>query len=212
MEILVDDKPGHDSLFEGATTLEAALRRVQDGLGEPDRVVTGLRCDGRDVAANKMAATLGESVQSVARLEVFTATRGELVVDAMQQASKCLSETEPACGRVAELLTQDKTGEAAEALSECLRIWQQIHDALAKSIEMLNIDPAQVTANDQPLHELIARPKETLMQVKQALQNRDHVLLADVLQYEFSDVIKTWHDVIATVRREAEGSRGDRQT
>jgi hypothetical protein len=51
---------------------------------------------------------------------------------------------------------------------------------------------------------MIGKPKNVLLQIKSALQARDHVLLADILQYEFSEVTKSWHDLIAGLRREAE--------
>lgn len=107
---------------------------------------------------------------------------------------------------------EGKTVEAAETLGECLRVWQQIHEAVGKSIEMLQLDPEQATVNEQPLFELISKPKEILLQVKEALQDRDHVLLADLLQYEFPEVTSRWHAVVAKLQQEAESLHASRRS
>ena len=80
-----------------------------------------------------------------------------------------MEETERACQEAAELLTKGDTAEAAKSLGECFRVWQQIHDAVAKSIEMLRLNPDELMINDVPLVEVISKPVETLKQIKEAL-------------------------------------------
>ncbi len=210
MEVFVDDNRVESALVGGGT-VEEALRHVQSSLCDSGHMVIGLRCDGQDVTGDTMAATLREPASSFERLEVFTGTKKALVSDAMEQTSASLIETEAACQRVAGLLTEGKTVEAAETLSECLHIWQQVHEAVGKSIELLQLDPEQTAIDDQPLLELIGKPTEVLLRVKNALQARDHVLLADILQYEFPEVTSRWHAVVTKLREEAEdldASRG----
>ena len=91
-----------------------------------------------------------------------------------------------------------------EALGQCMAVWQQIHDAVSKSIQMLQVDPEQMGINAERLIDVIAKPKEVLLQVKEALESQDHVLLADTLKYEFGDVAQQWHAVIGRIRQEAE--------
>lgn len=210
MEVFLDDKLVDSGFLHSDTTLEEALLHVQSHLCEPGQLVVGLRCDGREIPANALAEALKKHVTAFARLEVSTGVRSELVAEAMTQASACLTQTEEACERIADLLTQGETGQAVESLGECLRVWQQIHEAVAKSIEMMQLDPEATQVNDDPLAVAIGAPKEVLLQIKEALQRQDYVLLADVLQYEFSEVINRWHDIVATIRREADSLHADR--
>ncbi len=203
MEVFVNDTQV-DEAFNSDGTIEDALHHVQSSLCAPDCVVIGLRCDGQDVTSDAMETTLQKPASSIERLDVFTGTRERLVTDAMDQASACLADTVEICQRVAQLFTEGKTVEAARKLGECLTVWQQIHDAVAKSIEMLRIDPEQITISDEPIIDLIRRPKETLLQVRDALQSQDYVLLADILQYEFGDVTDQWHQIVARLRQEGE--------
>ena len=203
MEVFVDDKRV-DEAFVGDGAVEDALRHVQGNLCTPGQVVIGLKCDGRVVSSGAMAATLGRPAASFNRLEVLTGNKKTLVTDAMGQASACLTETAGGCQHVAELLTGGRIAEGAEALGECLRIWQQIHESVARSIEMLQLDPAGMAINGEPMVELISRPKEALLQVRDALRAQDYVLLADLLRYEFQEVTDRWHSILTKIRQEAE--------
>ncbi len=203
MRISVDD---HllEADFADVGTVEDALRQVQSSVCAPGHIVVALRCDGENVPTNDMGPTLAKSASTLDLLEVFTGPRTTLVRDAMNEASAALARTEEGCQRVADLLTEGNTAEGIQTLGECLRVWQQIHDAVSQSIQMLEIDSTQVTVNDEPLATLVRRPKDVLLQVKQALESQDHVLLADIMQYEFETVTRQWHDIVNCLRQCAE--------
>ena len=203
MEIFIDER--RTNLEDPVSgTLEEILRGVQSGLVTPGRLLVSVRCDGEAVPADAMAATLKKPISSFERLEVFTSTPEELVADTMEQASVSLTQTEAACQQVADYLAQGNTAAGMEALGQCMTVWQQIHDAVGKSIQMLQVDPEQMEINAERVIDLIARPKDVLLQIKEALESQDHVLLADTLKYEFSDVAQQWQAVIGRMRQEAE--------
>jgi hypothetical protein len=207
MQLFIDDrKIDDDFLHEG--TLEDALRHVQECVCEPGRLVIGLRCNGEELTTEAMAAALQKPAPSFDRLDVFTSTSQGLVTDAMKQASSSLDATEEAYNQVAELLIQGQIGEAVKSLGECLRVWQQIHEAVAKSIQLLRLDADAIQIRDESLAEAIGKPKDVLLQVRDALEAQDHVLLADILQYEFADVTQTWHSIVTRIQRAAEESSG----
>ena len=208
MQLYVDDKQVEDGPVV-AGTLEDALRHIQDEVCALGRLVIGVRVDGEDVPGDAMGETLKKEVPSVARLDVFTSTKERLVTDAMAQASTSLTETEASAQRVADMLVEGKTTEATKELGQCLRIWQQIHEAVGKSILMLELDPERTTISDEPLSAMIGKPKDILLQVRDALRVSDLVLLADILKYEFVEVTDTWHAIISRIRQAAEDGHGE---
>lgn len=206
MKVYVDDKPIDGESIEGHT-LGDALRHVQSNLPAPHKIVAGVLCDGEVIPADDVIAALEKPLTEFERVDVITSTKEDLVIDVMANASASLDESETASQRVAQLLTEGKSAAAREALAECLRTWQQIHDAVAKSLSILRLDPESVMIRDEPLIDAIGKPREVLLQVKDALVAGDEVLLADLLQYEFADVVQTWHAIIARLRRDAEDLR-----
>jgi len=206
LDLFVDDKKV-DAECVGDGTLAELLRDVWATRCPPPRILVGFRCDGVEVAGAAMATTLTRPAGSFELLEVFTSTREDLVADAMAQASASLEETEGVTQDVAELLMEGKAVEGIERLGQCLRIWQQIHDAVVKSLELLRLNPARVMVRDELLATAMDKPKDVLLQIKGALQAQDHVLLADILQFEFAEVTDMWHTMIARLRQEADDLR-----
>lgn len=202
MEVFIDNKQiEHD--FADDTSVEDAVRHVQDEVCSSDRMVIQLRCDGCDVESNAMTELMGKPISNIDRLDILTGTKGELVRDAMTEAAQSLENTSQECERVAAMLNEGKTDPAIKVLGECLSVWQQIHEAVAKSIEMLSLDLDTVMIQDESLATVVGKPKHVLIQVKEALEKRDYVLLADVLQYEFHDVTERWQSVVAELQKRA---------
>lgn len=206
MQVFVDDKRIDEEGIEG-NTLGDALRHVQSHLPAAKKIVAGVLCDGETIAADDMVATLEKPLSQFERVDVITSTKEDLVIEVMTHASSSLEESETASQRVAKLLTEGKSAAARESLAECLRTWQQIHDAVAKSLSILQLDPETITIHEEPLIEALGKPREVLLQVKDALVAGDEVLLADILQYEFTDVVQTWHAILARIRQQAEDLR-----
>jgi len=207
VKLFIDDLAVEDGFVVDTTTIEEALRHVQINLCDEDHLVVGIQCDGREVPADRMTDTLRQPAHSFERLDIHTDTKTSLVCDAMSQASACLTETEQACKQAADLLTEGRTVEAAGTLGECLHVWQQIHDAVAKSVTMLAVDPEAFTVKDEPLIEAIGRPRDVLMQVRDALVARDYVMLADLLHYEFGNVTSCWRSIVDALLEHSERSR-----
>lgn len=208
MEVYIDEKKVDDE-FSPDGTLEEAVREIQANVHQTGRMVIGIKCDGRVVDSVDMIETLKKQAPTINRLDVLTGTKEALVTDAMDQAATSLDETESASQRIAELLVEGKTNDAVKNLGDCLRVWQQIHEAIAKSMELLGVDADKLMVRDETLLEAICRPKDVLLQIRDALQAKDHVLLADILQYEFGDVTNTWHAIIARIRQQAEDQQPD---
>lgn len=203
MEVLLDGKEISKSITAEGTLKDAILQMQQD-MCPPDHLVIKIQCNGQEIVGEEMETSLSKPVSSYEKLEVTTSSRENLITDAMSQASLSLQETETNCQQVAAMLTEGNSAEGIEALGKCLQIWQQIHEAVGKSIIMLGIDPDNIMIQGESFETVISKPKDILMQIKQALKAQDYVLLADILQYEFKEVTDQWHLIIAKIRQEAE--------
>jgi len=210
VEFFIDDVAVNSQVID-AGTVEQALQTVQSDLTPPDKLIVAFKCDGKEVLGETMAETLSTPVASLRRLEVFTSTKEALVIEAMNQATASLDDAEAECHRIAGLLTEGRTTDGIGALGQCLTVWQQIHDAVSKSVCMLEVDLDAALAEGDRLADLIAKPRDVLVQIKQALQAKDHVLLADILEYEFQDVTQQWHAVVDVVRQHAREGTGRTQ-
>jgi hypothetical protein len=70
-----------------------------------------------------------------------------------------------------------------------------------KVLQLLRIDPADVTVANQPLARCLENFSLQLRQIKSSLEQRDFVSLGDTLQYETSDTTQSWLSCIDAVRQ-----------
>lgn len=211
MQIFIDDQPVEPApQLDGS--IEESVRQLQRDVCGDGRIVVALRCNGEEVQPEKLAEELQKPVVSLNKLELFTGLPGHLVGDAMSHAAEMLSALDQQYPEAATLLTEGKTNEGMNLLAACIQVWQQVHDAVGKSIDMLELDAESITVQDVSIVDAMERPKDVLVQLRNALQSGDFVLVADLLQYELKDVTELWHAVVSTIRREATrriGNAGD---
>ncbi|MFQ5414653.1 MAG: hypothetical protein ACE5E6_09370 [Phycisphaerae bacterium] len=203
MEIFLDDVRLND-VPEQTGTLADTVRYLQSERCDPGGMIIALRCDGVDLTGDAMTESLGHPATEFERLDVYTGTQAGLVRDAMRQAATALEHTEDAVRRIAQGLARGDIVDSTADLADCVKVWQQINDAVAQSLAMLHVDPSDVLVDDRPLSEALDTYKELLVQIKDALRARDNVMLADVLEYEFGPVAQRWQSLL-----EAVGARAD---
>lgn len=204
MELFVDNHLVDAAEFCGST-VEDTVRSIQARLCAPGRLVVGLRFDGQDVGQEEMDGAMARPMDQVNRLDVTTLDRAALIEDAMNHAAASLAQTVEASTHAAELLTTGQTTQGIEALGACTRAWQQIHQAVVQSLSLLGVDPGSLEVAGESLADVIEKPRDALNQIKQALMAQDHVLLADILRYEFEDAVQSWESVIRCVGRLGRG-------
>jgi hypothetical protein len=201
MELFINDKRVEGPECDDSCALVELLRLAQEEFCPADHIIMSLRCDGLQVQAQEMESKLKRPVGDFRRVEVLTGTQPQLVREAMVQAQEALGATEAELGAIADQLIEGKIIESVQRLADSLAIWQQIHDAVSKSIQMLDLDPQSIIVEDQSLVEAIRGPKGMLLQVKEALEAKDYVMLADVLQYEFEPAVNTWQAILTEIQR-----------
>lgn len=199
MDLYIDGVRVSDD-FLPTGTLEEALRDVQKNHCPAGRIVVGFSCDGEATEAADVPQLLQRPAAGFDRLDLSTSTPAAVVTDTMDRAGETLGHVEDALQQIAAMLIEGRADEAMTGLGECTRAWQQIHTAIVQSVALLGINPDRFLVKGGTLTEAMTQPRTALMQVRDALEAQDHVLLADVLQYEFSDAMRDWHAVLEHVR------------
>jgi hypothetical protein len=202
MRVFLDDDPIELSPSP-AQTLGAVVQRLQADRCSTGQIITRVRCDGQDISSRQMDTAFDRAVATVERLDVYTGSPAELVRNAMEEATSALEGVEESHEQIASFLNRGDAQEGIRLLGEGVQTWQQVHEALRKSIRMLELDPDEIQADGRSLPEVLARPTELLKDVRTSLESRDYVMLADILRYEFHEVVTQWQQLIDEVRGEA---------
>jgi hypothetical protein len=185
-------------------TLGDVVEQIRKSVASAERALISLRCDGLDITRAELSDALRRPATQVQRLDVMTGQPVVLVVEALEQALAVLDGSRADLTEVVTHLSAGQTAKGMSRLAEAFHAWQQINEALGSSLAMLGIDPNELRVGELTATQAILAPRELLTHVKDVVETHDHVLLADILQYEFDTVATTWKALLEAVLARAQ--------
>ena len=203
MEIFVDDQPFECS--NPTQTIADLITEVRDKLCEDDRLILGIRCnDGEFLDSDQYEQVCVKPSSDFDRIDLTTGSPKALVREALNQAIALFEETEPDQKEIVKLLAEGNSTRAMKLLGGCFKAWHQAHEAVIKSVGLLEIDIDGIRVGDKPLAESLGQLATQLRQVKDAIEAKDFVTLSDILQYEFAETTTHWTTMIRTLLQQTE--------
>ena len=190
MSVTVDHEP-LDFRELGISTIGQILAHLQ----REHRLVTQVLIDGEE-------ATNGFRALPIEGRTIFIETSDprELALEVLDETASRIQQSEAMKLEAAELLQKNQNNKAFERLSFCIRAWHDGQDALLKTAELLRVDLTTMTVEGQPFEDLLANFTDDLKLIRAALDQRDFVLLGDVLLYETADMTEKWLAAINALR------------
>lgn len=190
MSVTVDHEP-LDFRELGISTIGQVLAHLQ----RENRLVTQVLIDGEE-------ATNGFRALPVEGRTIFIETSDprELALEVLEETASRIQQSEAMKLEAAEMLQKNQNNKAFERLSSCIRAWHDGQDALLKTAELLRVDLTTLTVEGQPFEDLLAGFTEDLRSIRSALDQRDFVLLGDVLLYETAGMTEKWLAAINALR------------
>lgn len=193
MSVTIDHQPlAAEDL--GLKTVGELLAHVQ----KDRRLVVHILIDGQAPAPGQFAALRNTQIAGHT-IYVETADPRQLALEVFDGVSAQLDEAEQARRRACDLLARNQPSSALEQLSICLRAWQHAQEAIGKTAALLRIPLENVRVDDGPLSAALESFAAHLKQIRAALEQRDYVMLNDVLAYETEAVADRWRRCIAAM-------------
>ena len=186
----------------GLTTVGQLLTH----LNRDNRLVVHLLIDGREPDLGRLGQ-LRAAPLAGHTLFVETVQPQQIALEVLAEVDAQLADADRLKSEAVDLLQRGTPAPAMERLSGCFTAWNAARESLEKTTQLLRIDVETVTVGGRTLADLLTGFADQLKQVKLALEDRDFVSLADVLQYEMTQTTESWRQAIAFVRRAAGGSR-----
>jgi hypothetical protein len=176
------------------------IGQVISHLQRDNRLVVQVLIDGQEPEPNQFPS-LRQTSTLDHTIFIETADPRQLALQVLHDIDEQLPEAERLKNHSAELLQKNQPGRALEHLGGCLRIWQHAQESVLKVSELLRINLATVKSDGKLLERFVAEFAAQLKQIKSALEQRDFVLLSDVLLYETTQTTPSWSAAVAELRR-----------
>jgi hypothetical protein len=194
MSVTVDRQPlPADQL--GLQTLGQLLAHLQ----KDNRLVVHVLVDGQEPDLAQMS-----SVRKLAldrhTLFIETADPRELAGEVLVEVQAQLDEADRLRGEASDLIARNQNQKAMEKLSGCFSTWQHAQESVLKTAQLLRLDLAGIRVEGTPLTEMVREFADQLRHIKAALENRDFVLLNDILTYEAPQTTARWRAAVTAIQ------------
>lgn len=127
-----------------------------------------------------------------ATLSLHSADQKELSLTMLGKLAALIQWLAPQHKEVASLLERGNTQLGLERLTSIVSAWQQIQSAYGNLAKMVGISVSELPVHDLTGEALLNEFCTQLSEMQTALQNRDFVLLSDILQYEMDGAVANW--------------------
>jgi hypothetical protein len=179
----------------GLTTIGQVLSHVQNR----NRLVVNLLIDGEEPDLDRMSDVRRSPINGHT-LFIETAEPRQMALDVLDEVEQQLDEADRLKCEACDLLQRNAAVRALERLSGCFSTWQHAQESILKTAQLLRIDLTLITIDGRTLQDVLGEFCGQLREVKQAMENRDFVTLADVLTYEMTQTSRHWRDAIVAMR------------
>jgi hypothetical protein len=191
MPVILDNKPCQlPAHLTAESTIGDHLKwaRTQVAAG---RIVVRISLDDSVLEGAALSHSRRDPIGN-ATLHLVSANQKELGLTMLGKLAALIDWLAPQHKGVASLIEQGNTPKALEQLNGIVSAWQQIQSAYGNLAKMMCL-----SVSDLPVHQLTGETVlnefcRQLEEIQNALQNRDFVLLADILQYEMDGAVSNW--------------------
>ncbi len=204
IEIYLDNSLLTELKLQPRTTIGDVIGGLRDRMSRSGRLVIGIRADGRDVPQNELDEVLRAGAETYRRLDLSSVDARSTVIETLRQAAAACVECDQARPIIADLLNEGRTQDAMEHLGECLAAWSSTADAMTKSANLFAIDLTEICVDRGPLPNWLESVVGQLRLLRDALENGDLVLTADILRYEMDETLSGWDQAVRAVMNRIE--------
>lgn len=203
MNILVDDQPYTLTGAADQTVGELANEVCQNST-RPSCMVVSLTLDGQRIEQAQLGDVLKSPINSFGTLEIQTQSTSALVKATLSQTLTLFDEAAGARTRAADLLNEGEPEPAMHHLQKVFDFWRQIQQTMLVCAEAIGAGLEDLRANDKTLSNIFDDLKRILNDLKEAMLNRDYVLVSDILRYECDGPFDDWKLILQSLEERAE--------
>lgn len=194
MPVVVDDQPlSVDDL--GLTTFGQVLTHLQ----KANRLVVRVLVDGEEPDYQSLAALRATPTR---RHTIFveTAEPRQIADEVLGEITAQLDEADRLSTAAAGELSAGNQAKAFEQLSGCFGRWQHAQESFSKIAQLLRIDLDRLSADGVPMREFLTHFGGQLRSIKDTIEARDFVALADILRFELPESTRRWRSAVEAAR------------
>jgi 3-dehydroquinate dehydratase len=194
MPIYLDDQPVQLSGDDLASVLDSAA----DQLRESGRIVVEVKLDGELLVDEHLERRRHDAVGD-AELRLYSADPRDLSRTTLEAVLGQLDTVAQRQREAADLISSDQQSEAMTALTQAIEGWQQSQQVVIQTASLTATDLSTLDVDGASALAVIEQVVAMLKTVRDTIEARDLVGLADTLAYEGPALIEQWQKLVTAL-------------
>ena len=153
-----------------------------------------------DLESEKGRDTRSRNISEIGTLKVEIASVQEIVTKNLDNAADYLNRLIPGIQKAAELFQREDELEANKFFLNIVDGMEWLSQVLDGAVKVLNLDKNQVEFKGKTLFERQDQLVGLTKQLLEANQNKDWILVADLLEYEIAPFYMEWTDFLPDLK------------
>lgn len=194
MPIYLDDQPVQLSGVDLASVLDSA----GDHLRASGRIVVEVTLDGEALVDEQLESRRHDAVGD-GELRLYSANPRDLSRTTLEAVLGRLDAVAQRQREAADLISSDQQNEAMTALTQAIEGWQQSQQVVIQTASLTATDLSTLDIDGAPAQAVIEQVITMLQVVRDTIEARDMVGLADTLAYEGPALIEQWQKLVTAL-------------
>lgn len=200
MEVLLDNKNLSPINLQGHN-LEEILGEIMNLHVPEDRIINEVVLNGRMYSEQVPREAAGVDRDAIGILEVQTIPSVDLAHALVKTGPGYMDTLVQAAGLVAEQFRIGDEADANEQLSTFVQTLQDLFSMVDQALEILAISLDRFEVDGVSASAKVKELNQLLQEMISRQEDRDWILLADLLEYELADLLGDWKKILAQVGR-----------
>ncbi|BDU51071.1 hypothetical protein [Haliovirga abyssi] len=179
MEIFID-KVKVDADIEKTDDLDTIIKEVENFIKETGKVIISINIDGR-----ALEDVDNVTINEVKKIEFETQIPQVLLLESFQEMNNYIYKLKDGIQNIVNLLAIEEESEAFTIIVQLTNGLEWIDNVFSSVKEILGIEFKKIEFD-----ELIESFQNIVESIVESIEDRDYVLLSDILEYELLDMLE----------------------
>ncbi|MEK6774743.1 MAG: hypothetical protein AABY64_12440 [Bdellovibrionota bacterium] len=184
------DGPALVKFYNTSTKLARVFSDIEMDLKSQNRVVCQYIINGKKIEEEDEVVFSEWDLTQVSTLEYLSEGVAHLVVDVVRTWIRALPEFVEQIEKLAEELRFEANKKSRSAVLDMIENCEYLVDSL---IPVKSLMGDSVAAGLKPMVQAEEQTRKSLAEAIKALEKKNFVLLADIIEYELTTALQSWH-------------------
>ena len=209
MEIYLNqEKVGYT--LEGEKNLGEILSQMDKWVRDQGELITSVNLDGKTLTIEESDALAGRALEEITSLDLNSQDRYLLAADGMGLLKSYLPRFASGSEEIADYLQKGEDLKAYELFEEFVSGLEWIVDMLSNVARVVELDYRVINYSGRSIEERLSDFLGLMKEIEKTFENRDMVMLSDLLQYEVTPMSNEWLEMADEIIKEIEKAAKDR--